>query len=169
MNLMLCGPPMCGKTTAGERLSKKLNHAFIDTDRLIERAYGRGLTCREIYKTEGTAVFRRLESQQIASLQDVKQSVIALGGGCLADPDNVEILRSIGWLIYLKMDSAQLWERVHRRGVPAYLDPADPRADFDHLIQQRALVYEAAAHLSIDINHLSEEAVVNTVLKKYGK
>ena len=39
-NIVLIGMMGCGKTTVAERLSQELNRPFMDTDALIEEAYG---------------------------------------------------------------------------------------------------------------------------------
>lgn len=97
MNITLCGLPMSGKSTIGMLIAEKLNRKFIDTDRLIENTYNltknKKYTCRQIYFLEGEKVFRRLEDHQISSLKNTKNSIIAIGGGSLLNPDNIRILK----------------------------------------------------------------------------
>ena len=92
MNLILCGLPMSGKTTVGKLLAQHLKWDFIDTDRCLEKAYeqqsGEFLSCREIYKKLGEGPFRVLEQERLAALAVNGSSVIALGGGCLKEPQN---------------------------------------------------------------------------------
>ncbi len=125
MNLILCGLPKCGKTTLGKQLAKKLNRSFIDIDQLIENAYyfmkKKRATCRQIYLEEGEGFFRTIETMEITSLKGLENHVIALGGGGLNDFKNVEILKTIGQLVYLKSSPSLLLNRIRSLQMPAYL------------------------------------------------
>ncbi len=158
---------MSGKTTIGKRVAEKLGWNFIDTDRLIEQV--RGSPCRAIFLAEGEKAFRELEKEQIASLQGVSKSVIAVGGGSLNDPDNVRNLQANGKLVYLQAPLNRLLERMQE--IPAYLDRRDPEKSFAELAKRRLPLYEKAAHAIIDTGCLSESEVVAAILKElsYGK
>lgn len=177
MNIILCGLPMSGKTTIGIMAAKKMNWNFIDTDKLIETAYGahnkKKYTCRQIFAKEGELLFRNLEIQQIASLPGTAKSVISVGGGTLNDRRNTKILKSIGKVIYLKTPINMLWERVQRRGIPAYLDPADPENAFYELAKKRSPLYEEAANFIIETDGLSKhelmDAIINIRKIAYGE
>lgn len=164
MNIILCGLPMSGKTTIGKMLAEKLDYEFIDTDRLIEKAYavksGKSLTCREIFITAGEGIFRELEKQQIASLKANLNCVIAIGGGSLNNAENAQILRAIGRLIYLKAPVDVLWRRIQLRGIPAYLDPSDPEKAYHELAAKRMPLYEKAAHTTLDISKLNQQEII---------
>jgi shikimate kinase len=177
MNLILCGLPMSGKTTIGKTLSQLSNKDFIDTDDLIENSYfqkyGVQLNCRQIYKKEGESYFRALETDQIASLVHVKNSIIAIGGGAVCEAKNVGHLKSLGLLIYLKMPLKQLWQRVSGCGIPAYIDLTDPEKSFYNpeksfynLMQERIPIIEAQAHLSFDCNQLNPHVIAESIMKK---
>ena len=78
-NLTLTGMMGVGKTTIGKRLAKKLNYAFVDIDKIIEKQEGESIS--SIFKNKGEDFFRKLETQQ--TLKELKKgkSVISLGGG----------------------------------------------------------------------------------------
>lgn len=96
--------------------------------------------------------------------------MIAVGGGCLEDSDNIESLRLAGYLIYLKSQINVLWQRLllAGRGIPAYLDPQYPEKSFYEIAERRMPLYEVAAHVIIDTNYLSERETVEAILS-YGK
>lgn len=156
MNLILCGLQASGKTTLGKRLSAELQYAFIDTDKLIESAYatqtGKQLSCRSIYSEEGATYFRALETQEIIRLKPLSHTVIALGGGTLETAENLSYLKQLGTLIYLKVPLELAWQRVVLTGLPAYVDPQDPRGSFYKIAQERISLYERAAHFVIETN-----------------
>ncbi len=169
MNIILCGLPMCGKTTIGKLLAEKLKKNFYDTDQLLEEAFafqtGSNSSCREIFKKEGEDIFRKLEKEQITSLQSVNESIIAVGGGAWSDAENVIMLKKLGHVIYLKVLPELIWDRVRSRGVQAYLDQNNPEKDFYKLAEARLPHYEIAADESIEINNLSARDVVALLIK----
>lgn len=175
MNMILCGLPASGKTTLGKMLAEKLDWNFIDTDRLLEKAYaektGSTLSCRQIYSREGEIQFRLLERQQIVSLQGAHKSVIAVGGGSLIDKENTKLLQSLGFIIYLQVPLSVLWDRLCQKEVPAFLDTKDPENGFYAMANKRIPLYENAAHATIATKDLSEEEILKALLKevKYGK
>lgn len=175
MNFILCGLPMTGKSTIGKLLAEKLKCNFYDTDQLLEDAFnsetGRHSTCREIFKEEGEAQFRKREKEQIASLKDVKESIVVVGGGALCDAENVSLLKNLGRIIYIKVSPDKIWERISSREIPAYLDQDAPEKDFYELAKKRLPDYENAADETVDINNLSVQDVVALLLKRlsYGK
>lgn len=169
MNIILCGLPMCGKTTIGRLLSKKLNLNFLDIDQLIENEYaskkGTTLSARQIYREEGEPFFREMEKNQINSLKEVKGMVIALGGGSLTDPENLNLIRSIGDIFYLKASPDYLWKRVEQRGIPAYLNPNQPSEAFHAMANKRIPLYERVSDIIIEIENLSEEEIVDKLVE----
>jgi shikimate kinase len=170
MNFILCGMPMSGKTTIGKLLAKQLNFAFIDTDRLIERAYAAEMnqtkSCRELFQELGETKFRELENEQIASLKGVKNSVISIGGGAIEHSENIAVLQSIGSIIYLKAPLNILWQRIGLRGIPAYLDTQNPEETFYELAKKRIPIYENMAQSTIETTDLNEQAVIDLILKR---
>lgn len=167
MSIILCGLPASGKTTIGKLLAKKLNQLFVDTDRLIENLYairhGKQYTCRQIFTEEGEASFRQIEKSATASLQNCTDSIIALGGGTLSDPDNVKILQSIGFLVYLKTPPIILWQRIKQGGIPPYLLIPNPARAFYDMIKKREPVYAQSAHHTIETKHLNAQELCRII------
>lgn len=158
MNLILCGLPMCGKSTLGKTLAEALNRTFIDTDREIENSYAKTnlefLSCRQIFSKEGNAEFRKLEKQQLLQLMETKNSIIALGGGFLLDPENRVLIKSLGYLLYLKSPPQTLWERTVSRGIPAYLDLDNPEQSYYKICEERIPIYEMTADGILNMEQL---------------
>lgn len=141
MNIILFGFKGCGKTHYGRRLSKLLHRPFIDTDHLIEARHP-GLTVRQIHETLGEAAFRAEEAEVILGLVDTKHSIIAVGGGAVLIPRNVEMLQRLGKMIYLDVSL----ETVIKRGVSLSLGPLEP------IYRARKPIYESipAYRISVD-------------------
>lgn len=170
INVVLCGMPMSGKTTIGKLLAEKIGFRFIDLDECIEEAYfektGIREKCRGIYKSIGEQAFRELEKQQFVRLSNLSQCVIAIGGGSLGSSEAKNIVASIGKVIYLKADIHELWDRIKWRGLPAYLDPADPKTSFEKLATLRTPAYEQVASFAIEIEQMRPEEIVSKILAK---
>ena len=145
MNLILIGFKNAGKSTIGKVLSEKTNKPFFDIDRLIEQNYN-SLSYFEIYQKEGEKRFRELEKQAVFSLRNVKDAVIATGGGTLLDPQNQAFLKSIGKLIYLYVEKDILRERIQKTRVPYFLQNG-----FAKTYLKRDLIYQKCADHVLDI------------------
>lgn len=164
MNLILFGFKGCGKTHFGKLLAQKMHRRFIDTDdwivELFAKKTGERTLPREIYIQLGPAAFRALEKEVLQSLKNVKDAVIALGGGAVLDPENVELLQKIGCLAYLSTSRQTLQKRVLKHQTPAFLDSEDPQASFHEMFQQRRPIYESIPATKIDCDVLDEAGIL---------
>ena len=156
MNLILFGFKGCGKTTLGRRLALRMNRPFIDTDDLISEQTKLKLSPKEIGEQMGEAAFRKLEKEVIFSLSSIENSIIALGGGAVLDPENVEHLQKIGELIYLKVGEDTLKKRMMLENIPSFLK----NTNLEVLFQERKPIYESIPARWIDIDGLEIPAAL---------
>lgn len=163
MNIILFGFQNCGKTTTGKMLAKKLAMRFIDIDCIIEtlyeQKYGKKLSVREIYKVLGKEGFRGLEKEAILLLTDIDNTVIATGGGSVLNQDNVEALKQIGTLVYLKTAKAIIKDRMFSKQLPEFLAGADPEQEFEKMYNTRKVIYENVADVVINADGEMEQVV----------
>lgn len=170
--IILCGLPGCGKTTTGRELAKITSAKMVDLDFLIEKKYeefaGEHLTCRQIFCQKGESFFRELEKQVIASLAETtcEDEIIAAGGGAMGFPENVQIFKSIGLIVYIRVQSKTSFDRITKDALPSYLDPKDPLGSFEKIIQKRVPNYLNAADLIIEADHLSPTEVASQIIEK---
>ena len=99
-NIVLIGMPGCGKTTLGKALADRLGRPFYDADAVLEQRAGRSIP--EIFRCDGEAAFRALETQTLAELGKCSGAVIATGGGCVTRPENAPLLRQNGRVVWVK-------------------------------------------------------------------
>jgi shikimate kinase len=97
--VFLIGFMGAGKTTVGRTLARMSGRQFIDLDDVIEQQAR--MTVRELFAGAGEAEFRRLESEAIKSCKDLKNVVIALGGGAYEAEENRQTLRNIGVTVWI--------------------------------------------------------------------
>ena len=115
--IFLTGFMGAGKTSVGAALARRRACAFHDLDALVvERA---GKSVAQIFATSGEAEFRRLESAALRELlalsADGDSLVVALGGGTLADPQNLRAVCEAGvLLVALEAPAEVLYGRTQR-------------------------------------------------------
>jgi shikimate kinase len=161
MNLILFGFKAAGKTHFGKLLSKELKRPFIDTDDLITQLYAKQfkneLPIRQIHQTLSDTGFRILEKAAIFKLKPNAQAIIALGGGAILDPENLDYLKKIGQLVYLKVGFDSLKKRILNYDLPAFIDAENPEESLRKIYEQRLPIYESIPAICIQVDHLSEE------------
>ena len=157
-NIVLIGMMGCGKTTCAGMLSRRLGRPVVDTDALIVEREGRSIS--EIFATEGEAHFRDLESAVAEELADRSGLIIATGGGLPLRERNAAALRRNGTVFWLKRDPASTFASEQMDGRPL---AQDGQAAFVARFEQRAPLYEAAAHVVVT-DFTSPEITVNEIM-----
>lgn len=150
MNFLLCGMPGSGKSYFGALAAAELNYSFIDTDKCIEEKCQ--ATCSLIVLKHGESYFRQIERQIISELQEVKNTIIALGGGALSSKAVISFLRDLGVLIYLKPSEL-------KKPLPAFLK----ERTYAEVFNERHSIYEEACHVCVNEQNVLE------VIRDYGK
>ena len=98
-NIVLIGMPGCGKTTIGKALSKELSKDFIDTDELI--VIKENTPIPEIFEQKGETAFRDIESLVVKEVSSLSSKIISTGGGVVKRPENINLLKQNGRIIFL--------------------------------------------------------------------
>ena len=142
-NIVLIGPMGSGKSAVGRTVAKKLGRRFIDTDRFIERKYGK--TIPEIFEQDGEIKFRTLEKEVIKKVSQYIGIVIATGGGAIKDLENFKTLKSSGWIIALFAKPSTLFARIEGKRIrPLIEDKEDPLKTIEDILSERKNVYSQA-------------------------
>jgi len=132
-----------GKSTIGRLLAHRLGWSFFDTDEEIEAA--ERTTIAKIFEGRGEQEFRRIETeivrQHVRFVESGRPSVVALGGGVFAQPQNRELLENNGITVWLDCP----FEIVTRRVAQASHRPLarDPEK-FEELYRARLEAYRLA-------------------------
>ena len=109
-NIYLIGFMGSGKSTVGKKLAERLGYNFIDTDEEIEKETG--MKIKDIFKNFGEKYFRDLEKKKIQELAKKNNLVVSTGGGLPENEENIEIMKSSGIVVWLKIDFDTFIERV---------------------------------------------------------
>jgi len=156
-----------GKTTVGRQLAKRLGRSFLDSDHeIVART---GVPIPTIFEIEGEEGFRRREAQTISEVTEASDIVLATGGGVVLNPDNRRRLHETGWVVYLNVPPALLYERTrHDRNRPL-LNVPDPMARLEELYAARDPLYREIAHIVVDGSHLVASGMVQHLLREFTR
>lgn len=151
MKIILTGYRCTGKSSTGKLVAEELHLPFYDTDEMVEKSAGRKIA--EIVETNGWEAFRRKEREVVRSLKDVRDGVIALGGGAVMDSANVECLRDNGIFVWLRAEPDTIISRLESDGKSATQRPSlsgkSVHEETIENISAREPVYKAIAGIVI--------------------
>ncbi len=164
-NIILIGYRCTGKTAVGKSLSERLKMPFYDTDDLIKQECGR--TIADLVAEKGWSFFRQKEREVIGGLAGLRGSVIAPGGGAVADRHNVESLQRNGIFVWLTADLPTILTRMTRDQETAGQRPSLTRLDaineVAEVLRQRLPVYARLAAFSVNTSKLEIEEVAGRI------
>lgn len=145
--LCLSGFMGCGKSTIGRLLAGQLGWAFTDLDTAIEERAG--LSIPQIFERLGEPAFREMEYEALArslgeAAEQNKPLVLALGGGTVAQPQSLALLRHHACrLVWLECPVEELLLRCATiTNRPLFRD----EAGFRSLYLQRLPFYQQAEY-----------------------
>lgn len=147
-NIALCGFMGAGKTTVGRKLARICGMTFYDADVYLEEREGK--TIQEIFAEQGESAFRALESNCLRELAAKENCVIALGGGAVLRPENVEIIKQTSWLIHIDPPLGRIIKNLsysnHR---PLLEKSGDKNAEIRKLYNARKDIYHSVSDVSV--------------------
>ncbi len=162
-NIVLCGFMGSGKTTIGRKLARTTGLTFIDADQYLEEKEGKKIS--DIFAEHGEPVFRDLETKYIQQLSQMGGLVLALGGGAVLRPQNVQALKQTGVIIHLDTPFYRIVKNLSYSTNRPLLDKADKQAETRRLYNARKNIYRHAADISVRSPKISEvlERVVKSI------
>lgn len=152
-NIFLIGMMGAGKTSVGRVLAKRLGKDFHDSDHeVVQRT---GATVPLIFDIEGEAGFRTRETAVLFDLIQLRNIVLATGGGVVLLEENRALLRRSGCVVYLRATVQELWQRTRHDKNRPLLQTADPQAKLAELYAVRDPLYIEIADIVIDSSRQS--------------
>ena len=163
--VVLIGFMGSGKSTVGLRLSYKLRMPIRDTDKMIEDRAGCSIS--DIFEKEGEEAFREKETKVLQELCDNTHGcVLSVGGGTPVRPQNRELLKKCGTVVYLRVKPETVYQRLREDRSRPLLQCQDPLARIRDLLGKRQEAYEECADLVIDVDDKNEAGVAEEIVRK---
>ena len=163
-NIFLIGPMGAGKSTIGKRLAHSLGAKFADSDREIEKHTGADIPL--IFELEGESGFRQRESHILNQLTQDKNLVLATGGGSVLLPENQDMLKNRGKVVYLHTTVAQQLQRTRRDQNRPLLQTENPEQKLRDLFNTRDPIYRQLANVIVDTDGRSIHSVSQEIIKR---
>ena len=138
-NLILIGFMGSGKDCVGKELARQTGLTFLSTDAMIELVENR--TINDIFERNGEPYFRHLEKKILNFIKDLKNVIIATGGGMVINPQNRRKLAQLGTVVQLSVDAATVKQRLRDDGFRPLLK--QPEA-LEKLLAERRGIYDFA-------------------------
>ncbi|MDT2864628.1 shikimate kinase [Vagococcus carniphilus] len=162
--LTLIGFMGSGKSTTGQMLSKELGIPLLELDQMIEKEAK--MSIPDIFEIKGEAYFRELEHVVLTNaLKSI--GVIATGGGVLTNNKNVNQLKSIHNVIYLKGEASTLIERIKNDSINKRpLADTSTELEITKRLENRVRQYEEAADIIIEIENKSISEITLEILNQ---
>ena len=156
-----------GKSTVGRLLAARLHLPFLDSDSIIvERT---GVSIPTIFEIEGEAGFRQRESRVLTELLGAGPMVLATGGGVVLRPQNRQVLRELGRIVFLNVSVDEQLRRVLQDPNRPLLQVEDPRARLEAMQAERGPIYRELADLILKTDNLRADQVVGQIFKYLKK
>ncbi|HZJ76427.1 MAG TPA: chorismate mutase [Oscillospiraceae bacterium] len=163
-NIVLIGFMGSGKTSVGIELSTLLEMDYIDTDEIIIE--NSGISIDEIFDTYGENEFRKLESKAIGDLQDIKNTVISCGGGVVLNPENIDLLKSNGRIIWLRVSPGTAYERLSDDDSRPLLKNNFTIEKLSEILKDRLSLYKNAGDIIIDTDKKNVQEIAKEIIKR---
>lgn len=163
-NVFLIGPMGSGKTAVGKQLARLLHLHFYDSDAEIE--HRTGVDIPYIFEREGEAGFREREREVIDSLTQLRDVIVATGGGAVLSPLNRDHLASRGRVVYLQTSVGQQLERTRHGRQRPLLFTENPERKLRELMAFRAPLYESIAAVIVCTDGRQVRAVADEVVQR---
>ena len=144
-NIYFLGFMASGKSRIGSAFAHLLGWPFHDTDELIEEYAGKKIS--EIFEHDGEEAFRHIETQVIENVSNMKNNVIALGGGAVVREQNWQLISNSGITIRLAAPVHVLSERIARnqdRPLMANLSETERIKKIEAMLKTREPYYRRA-------------------------
>jgi shikimate kinase/3-dehydroquinate synthase len=170
-NLIITGFSGTGKSLVAKEVARRLNWDFVDTDDEIVKQSGKPIA--EIFRQDGEGKFRELEREALRKACRRRQTVIAIGGGAIVNPQNYELLTKTGLIVCLEAKPETIYERLFREAACSPETEVRPLLAVDNPLERiRKLKasrqpYYANVDWTVHTDNLNISQVVEEVIRAW--
>ena len=161
-NIFLIGFMGVGKSTIAKLLAKELQAELVEMDETIEAEAG--MSINEIFEKFGEQHFRDLETALIERVSKKGGVVVSCGGGAVLRPENVEMMKQSGKIIFLSATPETIYERVKNSTNRPLLNGNMNVEYIKGLMERRREAYESAADVIISTDGKWKMEIVGEIL-----
>lgn len=151
-NLYLIGMMGCGKSTIAKILASQTDKKNIDLDKEIEKSHGCSIPT--IFKDKGEEYFRIAETAVLKQFSNRTDQIIACGGGVVLKPENVEIMKKDGIILYLNREPDNILKDIDVSKRPLLKSGAQ---NLNVIYEKRKPLYKDSADIIIENNGTLED------------
>lgn len=148
-NVYLTGFMGCGKSTIGLSLSKLTGKRFVDLDKYISDKTDRSI--ESIFADEGEEYFREIETEYLTEVSNMKNIVVALGGGTILSEKNAGICRKTGLTFFLQLSFDVSYDRIKSSGRPLVVN--NTKEQLREIFEARLPLYIQNSSVTIDADN----------------
>ncbi len=160
-NIILIGFMGSGKDSVAKEISKNTDLTFFSMDDYIVLREKR--TINNIFEESGEEYFRKIEKEILEEIENVKNVVVATGGGVVKDKKNRETLSEMGKVFYLYTSLDALKQRLSKdKTRPLIKDKNNIIKIYNERMKKG--IYEFA-YEKVDTSKITPEQVADRILK----
>lgn len=152
-----------GKSSVGKYLASQLDLSFYDTDEEIENRTG--VDIGWIFDLEGEVGFRQRETAVIDELTQLSNIVLATGGGSVIEPENQELLKTRGIVVYLEVSLQHQETRTLNDSRRPLLRVSNRQEVLEKLQGEREPIYASLADLRVPTDKRTVRAVADDIIR----
>lgn len=163
--IILIGFMGSGKSTVGVSLAEKTGLPLTDTDQWIVNREGADIT--QIFKEQGEAAFRLMETNCLTQLLQADTGrIISAGGGIPVREENQALIRQLGTAVYLYTAPEEICRRLREDRSRPLLQGDDPAEKIRQLWEERESDYRRCADIIIDTGHKEPSVIAGEIIRK---
>ena len=150
-NIVLIGMRGAGKSMIAEYLAEKLAYQKISLDKMISQEIG--ISIDEFVAKYHWEKFREVENACIKKIVNCHYSIIDCGGGVVEKSQNISLLKSLGFIVYLFVSVNTAWQRIkddHNR--PRLTEKENLKEEIQAIFDSRHDKYLKLSQLVVENN-----------------
>jgi len=160
--VLLVGMMASGKSTVGHALAARTGWPYVDNDDLVARLAGEATP--DVAATRGADGLHMLEGFVVEEILAMEAPLIAgIPGSTITTEPMREQLRAGGYVVWLRARLETLAARVGDGSSRPFFAGHDVLATLERLNAGREPLYAAVAHLVVDVDDLSPDAIAEQI------